>query len=580
WIGTESQAAPLTLKRGAFVTMSVTLCPATLHLSTAVVTSVSEPSITNVQEAGVDEGGLVKRSGDHLVILRRGRLYTVRVGDDSLRRAYATNAFAPGLKVDGDWYDEMLVAHGRVIVIGYSYERGGTEIGLFRVDGDGRLTFEDTYHLRSWDYYSSRNYAARLIDSTLVFYTPGALPSDWREGAPAMRRWSSDTAARAFVPTANPTQVYRVRGARPHVTEWASHAVTTCTITARPLRCTSRVVIGGASRSFYVSRRAVYVWMSAAKENRNSGVDSRLVRFPLDSGAPSAIRTSGLPVDQFSFAEQADGTLFAVVSATARGDGMWAAERGASTFGLLRVDARSFGAGRAITPPERTRPITVSSPGTAINRFVGDRLLLSTVDYRHLETGAVTVVPLNGGTISLFSLPHPVDRIEALGRSALLVGTRAPNRRHTLSAAALGLTTASLGREPALGGTTFLAQTAESEDRSHAFFFRATSDSTGTLALPIWTTASDTSPWTGQLQFFDVHSRTLSAVGALTSLPSEVAQCVASCVDWYGNSRPIFLGTRLLGLLGDEIVEGMRHDGRVVVRRRITFADPPQPEPR
>lgn len=29
-------------------------------------------SITNVQTAGVDEGGIVKRAGDHLVILRRG----------------------------------------------------------------------------------------------------------------------------------------------------------------------------------------------------------------------------------------------------------------------------------------------------------------------------------------------------------------------------------------------------------------------------------------------------------------------------------------------------------------------------
>ena len=38
---------------------------------------VSE-SITNVQTAGVDEGGIVKRAGDHLVILRRGRLFPVR----------------------------------------------------------------------------------------------------------------------------------------------------------------------------------------------------------------------------------------------------------------------------------------------------------------------------------------------------------------------------------------------------------------------------------------------------------------------------------------------------------------------
>src|SRR5262245_19712180 len=36
-------------------------------------------SITNVQHAGVDEGGIVKLHGEHLVILRRGRLFTVEV---------------------------------------------------------------------------------------------------------------------------------------------------------------------------------------------------------------------------------------------------------------------------------------------------------------------------------------------------------------------------------------------------------------------------------------------------------------------------------------------------------------------
>src|SRR5260370_532975 len=33
-------------------------------------------SVTNTQHAGVDEGGIVKLHGDHLVVLRRGRLFT------------------------------------------------------------------------------------------------------------------------------------------------------------------------------------------------------------------------------------------------------------------------------------------------------------------------------------------------------------------------------------------------------------------------------------------------------------------------------------------------------------------------
>ena len=42
-------------------------------------------SVTNVQHAGVDEGGIVKLHGDHLVILRRGRLFTVAVNDKQLK---------------------------------------------------------------------------------------------------------------------------------------------------------------------------------------------------------------------------------------------------------------------------------------------------------------------------------------------------------------------------------------------------------------------------------------------------------------------------------------------------------------
>ncbi|HEY3037808.1 MAG TPA: beta-propeller domain-containing protein, partial [Pyrinomonadaceae bacterium] len=65
-------------------------------------------SITNTQEAGVDEGGIVKLHGDHLVVLRRGRLFTVKIGDGSLQPISAVDAFAPDIDPRSTWYDEML----------------------------------------------------------------------------------------------------------------------------------------------------------------------------------------------------------------------------------------------------------------------------------------------------------------------------------------------------------------------------------------------------------------------------------------------------------------------------------------
>ncbi|MGZ8346635.1 MAG: beta-propeller domain-containing protein, partial [Allosphingosinicella sp.] len=109
---------------------------------TGEAVSAQPQSITNTQEANVDEGGIVKVHGQNLVILRRGRLFTVSLADGVLRPVDSINAFPPGVSGSGDWYDEMLVAGDRVIVIGYSYARGGTEINRFRISREGRLRFE------------------------------------------------------------------------------------------------------------------------------------------------------------------------------------------------------------------------------------------------------------------------------------------------------------------------------------------------------------------------------------------------------------------------------------------------------
>src|SRR5207249_3426333 len=50
-------------------------------------------SVTNVQHAGVDEGGIVKVHDDFLVVLRRGRLFTVKIGDDQLKPVAVLDAF-------------------------------------------------------------------------------------------------------------------------------------------------------------------------------------------------------------------------------------------------------------------------------------------------------------------------------------------------------------------------------------------------------------------------------------------------------------------------------------------------------
>ncbi len=48
--------------------------------------------------------------------------------------------------------------------------------------------------------------------------------------------------------------------------------------------------------------------------------------------------------------------------------------------------------------------------------------------------------------------------------------------------------------------------------------------------------------------------------------------CRASCVDWYGNSQPLFLRGRIIALLGYEMVEGALEKGRIYETRRVDYA--------
>src|SRR5262245_279926 len=102
--------------------------PAMTEDESLAVATKDEESITNVQHAGVDEGGIVKLHGNYLVVLRRGRLFTVAIGDRSLEPISGVNAYAPDIDPRYTWYDEMLISDDNIAVIGFSYERGGTEV--------------------------------------------------------------------------------------------------------------------------------------------------------------------------------------------------------------------------------------------------------------------------------------------------------------------------------------------------------------------------------------------------------------------------------------------------------------------
>lgn len=543
-------------------------------------------SITNVQTAGVDEGGIVKRAGDHLVILRRGRLFTVRVADGGapvLRPAAAIEAYAPGSDPQGAWYDELLI-HGRtVVVIGYSYARGGTEIGLFELGDDGTLGYRATHHLKSHDYYSSRNYASRLVGTRLVFYTPMQLNAgSLRAGQflPQWRRWNAATPEnwQRILPA---TRIFRTDDdLDPFAGGAALHTVTACDL-AQPqqMRCESSAVLGPPGRVFYVSADNVYVW-TVQWRHPHAGTDavarSAVLRLPLAGGAPSMLKTTGSPIDQLSFLQDEGGHLNVLLRAQARGDGMWHAESGAGDLALLRVPLASFGDSSDVAPRGAYRPLPAVAGLALHNRFVGDWLLYGGSGSPGAAGHAVALRFRDRGDAQTLALPHGVERIEAMGSDAVLVGSA--GRDLHFSSLALA------GEQARVGGSHVRRDAAQGESRSHGFFYRAQGRDGGVIGLPVLAGGQQRGPTSASAAVLFLRNRalTLQPAGELRAAAQSPRddQCKASCVDWYGNARPIFLGDRVFALLGYELVEGRLGwrgwpGERIEELRRVDFA--PQP---
>jgi hypothetical protein len=547
-------------------------------LAAKEATAGTAESVTNVQHAGVDEGGIVKVHGGHLVILRRGRVFTVAIGDRELRPVSVIDAFGPDVDPGGAWYDEMLIADDTIAIIGYSYARGGTEVGLFRISSAGELAYRGTYHLRSNDYYSSRNYASRLIGTKLVFYSPLVLnpwAADPYAAFPAMRKWRPGATPADFKRIAPATRIYRTDEPLDPFAGVALHSVSICDLARPELECESTAVMGAPGRVFYVSSSSVFVWTTPwrrGSEPTRSG--AALFRIPLDGAAPSALKVAGSPIDQVSFLEGTDGMLNVLVRSNGRGDGMWAAEGNPGDLALLRVPLASFADGREGAPAHAYRPLPRADGHALQSRYVGAYLLYGGgAGWRRpqatAESLAYAVRYADGVTFAL-PLVHGVDRIEALGAHAVVVGSDGRD---------LHFTSVKLGRAPATAQRYTRKDAAQGETRSHGFYYRPDGDADGLLGLPI---AGGTDAAGRQLRktsaallYLRNAGLSFSELGTLEARPGATERndrCRASCVDWYGNSRPLFLRGRVFALLGYELVEGRVDAERITETQRLSFA--------
>jgi hypothetical protein len=265
--------------------------------------------------------------------------------------------------------------------------------------------------------------------------------------------------------------------------------------------------------------------------------------------------------------------LRVVVRAGSSGDGMWHGEAGAGNLALLSVPLARFG--NEVEQAPEGAYVALPSPGvrayTLQNRFAGDYLVYGAGDswgysgsyYRRQnaeqQSTPVLLHHVTDGRTYRAELPHGVDRIEPLGRHAVVVGS--DGEGVYFSSFRLDETPTAVDRYRREGAS-------QGETRSHGFFYLPSDDRDGVLGLPLagsagrpgWAQLAYGSAEVSFLRVTDLRFRPLGALEARAPRSGVNDGCQVSCADWYGNARPIFYRGRTFALMGYELVEG-RVDG-------------------
>jgi hypothetical protein len=578
--------------------------------------SPSNPSITNNQMLGVDEGDIVKQIGHYLLVLQDGRIFVI----DTRARGGRRLALAERMNVYRNrnqhmWYDEMLVFGDRVLITGYSYQQQATELSVFRLDmASGRLSRQGVFYMSSNDYYSSTNYASRLVGDNLVVYTPFSLVAMTRPTFrwPMVRRWVDGedrlAADRRGRPLFDAGQIYRpVRdgGNFPTV-----HTVSVCPLgevgPGRELECRSTAFVGPSQAQWYVTEQDAWLWTneydSRYARAATGDVDCQaprsfaagdyapavLFRVPVDGSAPQVAATRGTPPDQFSL-DARNGHFRALVRGASRAcrGGLPESQLAFFDLPLGRFSRTLNEAGN-----ERYTPMPGVKSDNIANRFTETHVVYGSIGmsergFSENSTPPAWVVPVNRPRdVRAIPVRHTVLRAEQAGSDIVVTGYR---NQQGLIVTLIDLD----GAVPRIADQVQLERRFEAEGRSHAFNSLIEEDGSGVMGLPTimregWSSRAAWRSAASDLSYITVDTRgRLRPVGELLRRfeysdrgGGGVAgyTCEVSCIDWYGNSRPIFTDGRVFGLTGTELIEGRIRGGEIheVQRLNIALSRPPQ----
>jgi hypothetical protein len=577
------------------------------------IAAPTNPSITNNQMRNVEEGDIVKQIDRFLLVLQDGRIFVIDTRGEGRRRLVLTDRANVYRDADSDmWYDEMLVFGDRVLITGYSYEEGATELSVFRLDSDGRLGREGVFLVSSNDYYDTSNYATRLIGDNLVIYTPFEVSDMARDsfGWPVVRRWLPEENRYDEIiksaPLFDAAQIYRpVRD----TDEPTVHSVSVCPLgpvdSTRDLECRTTAFVGPDTSQWYVTESDAFLWTTSR------GYDSYdpqacdlppsfetdygaalLYRVPVDGAAPGVVGTFGVPPDQFSL-HSGDGRFRALLKDRVRSCDD--EQRKEARLSYLDFPLTGFSDTLRDVARDRYTPLPGVGSHFIANRFTDRYLVYGSLGPHRRGLALQTMPPAyvlpvgHPEAVQDLRIHHTIVRAEQAGNDIVLTGYR--------DYQGLLVTLIDLDGAPRIASSVQLYERYESEGRSHAFNSLIESDGSGLMGLPTLGRQSRSSraAWrssASDLSFLAVDSRgRLSRLGELERRfdygqdeedeEDGIAgySCEVSCIDWYGNSRPIFTDGRVFALTGTELIEGRVYGGEIheVQRLNIALSTPLRP---
>ena len=594
------------------------------------VVSKPSPNITNVQMAGVDEGDIVKQIGDHLVLLQDGRLFSVDMGGGpgTLEFVDRKNVYDDS---DSDtWYDEILVFDRKILVTGYSYDEEGTEMAIFELDENGQFEFVSRFFRTSDDYYDPDNYASRIAGDKLVVHTPMILAEydGWAEISwPSIRRWVDEDVWVNRIESAedasNDGLVLQLESRLEKILEGEAlvsareihrpvqrtaepviHTISVCDLNEPPgddpLSCETTSFIAPWEYEFYVTDHHAYVWSGVSSDeyredyydedcdadysySKEQTIPSAIYRVPLEGGQLKVVGVRGGPKDQFSY--EANAESFQAIHANFSHE----CETQRARPNFISFDQSKFS--RYLKPLRANAYTLLPFVGEIDfeNRFTDSHVVLASdgnlrayppMDEDDLEdyvqTGEALVVPRNNPTAyQSIALPHDTIRLERVGNDVLTTGYNDLN--------GLKMSYVSLSGAPRVSDTVNLKNRFESEGRSHAFNYGFLDGDSTIIGIPTVSDEDGSGRWWWRSEQSDVSFLKVDAAGKFTSLGPltheedsvhEDYECDVSCIDWYGNSRPIFTNGRVFALSGTEIIEGYLSGGRIFERQRLNLTEP------